>query len=185
MVPGQKAEEQSSYGRGILAGIVFANKVCKDDKITEGKCTMGCDNQEALAASFDWKSPNPNWVCFDLVGMIRYHLRTSPIQWESKHIKGHRDDAKKIKDLTTESQANVIADKKAKEKPKKGNIPLETKYVKGQSWIAICEGQPVTGNVKQRLRILMQKEESRKWWVRKLKIDEEYTSRVAWDVYDG
>jgi hypothetical protein len=29
---------------GILAGIVFANKVCKNYNITEGKCTMGCDN---------------------------------------------------------------------------------------------------------------------------------------------
>ena len=95
--------------------------------------------------------------------MIRYHLLTSPIQWELQHIKGHQDDAKNFKDLTLESQANVIADKKAKEELKKGNIPVATQYVKGQSWIAICEGQPVTGNVEQRLRILMQKEESRRW----------------------
>ena len=53
-VPGH-AEEQSSYRGellgGILAGIVFANKVCNENNIKEGKCTMGCDNKGALAAT--------------------------------------------------------------------------------------------------------------------------------------
>jgi hypothetical protein len=109
-VPGHP-EEQSSYRGelgGILAGIVFANKVCNENNIKEGKCIMGCDNKGALSASFGWKTPNPNWVCFDLVGMIRYHLRLSPIQWEPIHIKGHQDDGKNFKDLSLESQANVI-----------------------------------------------------------------------------
>jgi hypothetical protein len=117
------SSEQSSYRGelgGILAGIVYANTVCKSNNITEGKCIMGCDNMGALSASFGWRTPNPNWICFDLVGMIRYHnIRSSPIQWESKHIKGHQDDEKIFNDLTDESQANVIADKKAKEEQKK------------------------------------------------------------------
>jgi hypothetical protein len=186
-VPGH-AKEQSSYRGelgGILAGVVFANKVCEDNNITEGKCTMGCDNMGALSASFGWRTPNPNWVCFDLVGMIRYHIRKSPIQWESQHIKGHQDDAKNFKELTLEAQANVIADKKAKEELKDDNIPMATQYVPGQPWMVICDGQKVTGNVEQRLRLLMQQEESKRWWMKKLRIDDHYVDRIAWDVYEG
>ena len=186
-VPGH-AREQSSYRGelgGILAGIVYANSACKSNNITEGKCIMGCDNMGALSASFGWRTPNPNWVCFDLVSMIRYHIRSSPIQWVSKHIKGHQDDENSFPELTEESQANVIADKKAKEELKKGNIPAETTYVPGQSWMIICSGQRVTGNVEKRLRTLIQQENSRRWWIKKLKINDEYADRIAWDVYEG
>ena len=100
-VPGH-AKEQSSYRGelgGILTAIVYTNKQCKENNITEGKCIMGCDNKGALAASFGWKTPNPNWVCFDIVSMIRYHLRDSTIQWAGKHIKGHQDDADQFEQL--------------------------------------------------------------------------------------
>ena len=87
--------------------------------------------------------------------------------------------------MSLESQANVIADKKAKEELRKGNLPGSTRYVRGQSWTATCEGQPVTGNAERRLRLLMQKKKSRKWWIKKLKINEVYANRIAWDVYQS
>ena len=76
-------KEQSSYRGelgGILPGIVYTNRKCKENSITCGKVVFGCDSKGALAASFGWKTPNPNWVCFDLVSMIRCHLRESNLK---------------------------------------------------------------------------------------------------------
>jgi hypothetical protein len=73
--------------------------------------------------------------------MIRYHLRASNIKWEGQYIiKGHQDNAIKFKDLSVEAQANVIADKKAKEELRRGITPLENNNKKGQPWKAKCRG---------------------------------------------
>jgi hypothetical protein len=186
-VPGH-AKEQSSYRGelgGILTAIVYTNKKCKENNITEGKCIMGCDNKGALAASFGWKTPNPNWVCFDIVSMIRYHIRDSPIHWKGQHIKGHQDDSDQFEKLTEEAQANVIADKEAKAELGKGKIPIQNKNNKGQPWIVQCQGQLITGNVEARLRYVMQEEKAKEWWVKKLKIVEAVQNNISWDVNEG
>ena len=159
-VPGHPDEQSSYRGElgGILAGIVYTNRKCEENNITSGKCVFGCDNKGALAASFGWKTPNPNWVCFDLVSMIRYHLRSSNIKWEGKHIKGHQDDREKFEQLSTESQANVIADKSAKQELRRRSIALESNQKKGQPWKAVCKGQVITGNAEARLRYTMQEQ---------------------------
>ena len=181
-------KEQSSYRGelgGILPGIVYTNRKCKENSITCGKVVFGCDSKGALAASFGWKTPNPNWVCFDLVSMIRYHLRSSNIQWEGKHIKGHQDDRKKFEHLSIESQANVIADKCAKEELRRRSIALECNQKKGQPWKAVCRGQVITGNAEDRLRYTMQEQESKTWWTKKL-LDQDWdTDKIQWDVYVG
>ena len=187
-VPGH-AKEQSSYRGelgGILAAIVYTNKKCKQNNITEGKCTLGCDNKGALSASFGWKTPNPNWVCFDLVSMIRYHLRDSNIQWVGKHIKGHQDDSKHFEQLSEESQANVIADKEAKSELRKNKTPTQSNNNEGQPWTVQCQGELITGNVETRLRHNMQATKSKEWWVKKLRI-EDYAEddTILWDVYEG
>ena len=168
-VPGHPSEQSSYRGElgGILAGIVYTNKKCEENNITEGKCIFGCDNKGALAASFGWKTPNPNWVCFDIVSMIRYHLRSSNIKWEGKHIKGHQDNGIKFSELSVEAQANVIADKKAKEELRRREIPIENNNTEGQPWHIKCKGQTITGSAEERLRHTMQVEESKKWWTEK------------------
>ena len=60
-IPGNK-DEQSSYRAelgGILASIVYANKIAAKYDITEGSCMMICDNKGALASSFGYKKINP------------------------------------------------------------------------------------------------------------------------------
>ena len=98
-VPGH-SDDQNSYRAelgGILAGIVYTNSAVikrsrKKNRPIDGKCVFACDNKGALDASFGWKLPNPNWSCYDLVAMIRYHLKKSTVRWERLHVKGHQDD---------------------------------------------------------------------------------------------
>jgi len=119
MLPASNNKKHSSYRGelgGILATVVFTNKVCsRVHNITTGKCEIVLDNKGAIAAAFGWKRPNPRWSCYDIVSIKRYHIKNSPITWASKHIKG-QDDAKKFGELDEEwSQANVLADQLAKE----------------------------------------------------------------------
>ena len=79
-VPGLPSDQSSYRGElgGILAALTYTNKICRETQ-AEGICTLACDNEGALAASFGWKTPNPNWKSFDIVSMIRYQLRNSAI----------------------------------------------------------------------------------------------------------
>lgn len=99
--------------------------------------------------------------------------------------KGHQDNGLKFKDLTVEAQANVIADKKAKEELRRGVTPIENSNKKGEPWKTKCRGQSITGNVEERLRHTIQVEESKKWWSRKLIPPEQGPDNILWDVYEG
>ena len=60
-IPGNK-NDQSSYRAelgGILASIVYTNKIAKKYDIPQGTCTMICDNKGALDSSFGFKQINP------------------------------------------------------------------------------------------------------------------------------
>ena len=100
-------------------------------------------------------------------------------------IKGHQDNGLKFKDLTAEAQANVIADKKAKEELRRGVTPIENSNKRGEPWKTKCKGQPITGNVEERLRHTIQVEDSKKWWSKKLIPPEQGPENILWDVYEG
>jgi hypothetical protein len=55
-------EEQHSYRAelgGILAAINYTNTICRRANITQGTCTLICDNKGALCAAFSTKRPTP------------------------------------------------------------------------------------------------------------------------------
>ena len=113
-IPGP-AKEQSSYRGelgGILAGIAITNRLLKKYNIKKGKCRFAGDNKGAIAASFGWKTPTPDWSCFDLISLIRQQIRNS--QWIGEHVKGYQDEEKTFENLDCTSQANTIADDLAK-----------------------------------------------------------------------
>jgi hypothetical protein len=182
-VPGQPIDQSSYRGElgGILAALTYTNKICREAQ-TEGTCTLACDNEGALAASFGWKTPNPNWKGFGIVSMIRYQLRNSAITWKCRHVKGHQDDAEKFKDLDAASQANVIADENAKEEWKKDNTPC-TENTIGQPWKITCKGKLLTGNVESRLRTIIYEEPTRKWWLNKCYLEPNEEQSIDWEVY--
>ena len=115
-IPGNK-NDQSSYRAelgGILASIVYTNKIATKYNITQGTCTMICDNKGALDSSFGFKQINPRWQCYDLLCMIRFHIANSPVKWKKKHVKGHQDKTTPYNDLDVISQANIDVDRLAK-----------------------------------------------------------------------
>ena len=80
-IPGHKQDHSSYRGElgGNLLAITVTTEMCRKYNVTEGKCTLGVDSKGALATTFGWKRPNPRWVSYDLVGMIRYQKAKSLI----------------------------------------------------------------------------------------------------------
>ena len=135
-IPGNK-DEQSSYRAelgGILASIVYANKIAAKYDITDGSCMMICDNKGALASSFGYKKINPRWKCYDLLCMTRFQLKNSPLKWTHKHVKGHQDNNTTYENLDIISQANVDVDTLAKIELLRNRQVDDGKVLPGQCW---------------------------------------------------
>jgi len=105
---------------------------------------------------------NPRWASYDLICMIKYHLKQSPIQWAKKHVKGHQDDHKKFKDLDEWSQANVLADQVAKAELRLGNTVYTDCILAGQNWTLRCNRKLITGDVERLLRNNLHEDPMRK-----------------------
>ena len=185
-VPGSK-EDQSSYRgelAGILASILYTNKVCQRKGIHQGKCTMYCDNKGALQASFGWKTPNSRWSSFDLVSLIRFHLANSPITWKWQHVYGHQDNDTAYEDLTPQARANVDADKAAEIELDKNLTPSEDP-VQGQSWqlYDATNKRFIKGNYEKTIRTRVFEQPMKDFWVRKFQINHDDMTPHKWDIF--
>ena len=97
------------------------------------------------------EKPTPRWASYDLICMIKYHLKQSSIQWVKKHVKGHQDDHQNFKDLDEWSQSNILADQLAKAELRLGNIVKTDCILAGQKWTLRCNGKKITGDVERLL----------------------------------
>ena len=134
---------------------MFTNRAMENSEFVTVECEFLCDNICALEASFGWKPPTPNWTHFDLVSMIRYHLRRSPIRWTYRHIKGHQDRTTNFQHLTEAAQANIIADSETKRQLSKEDIPIHSKLRVGEPWTLTCHGEDIRGQVEAQLRLII------------------------------
>ena len=171
-VPGSCNDQNSYRGGlgGILGTIAYTNEICKKYNITQGKYTMTCDNKGALEVIFGWKSPNPTWKSYDIVSMIRAQLKLSRIAWEKEHVKGHQDDEKDFDKLPAEVQADIIADKRAKEEMEKKKTPYISLEAPGQPPLLMCKGETIAGDCESRLRYQIHEKEAREWWNQRMKV---------------
>ena len=183
-IPGEP-EDQSSYRGelgGILTSIVYTNKICEKHNITEGKCRMYCDNKGALSASFGWKKPNPRWASYDIVSLIRLHLKKSPIQWEGAHIKGHQDKYTDYDDLDYIAQGNIDADHYANEEMEEYN-ESERCNIEGIPWHLTFRSKTIAGDIEKRLRIVIHEENMRNVWRNKFELTEEQGEKILWRAF--
>ena len=125
---------------------------------------MYCDNKGALSASFGWKKPNPRWASYDIVSLIRLHLKKSPIKWEGAHIKGHQDKDMDYDDLDYIAQGNVDADHYANEEMEEEYNESERCNIEGIPWHLTYQSKTIAGDVEKRLRIVIHEENMRKVW---------------------
>ena len=106
----------------------------------------------SLSAFLGWKRPKPRWASYDLICMIKNHLKQSPIQWAKRHVKGHRDNHKNFQELDEWSQVNVLADQLAKAELRLGNVVEIDHTLAGQNWQLQCNRKVITGDIDRLLR---------------------------------
>ena len=185
-VPGNKTDQSSYRGElaGILAGIMYTNRICRRKGVTSGTCTYHCDNKGALQAAFGWKQPNPRWSCYDIVCLIRYHLHNSPIHWTWKHIYGHQDDHTAYDDLTPAAQANVDADHAA-DTELKLNITPSPEPLQGQSWrLFDLETETyISGNLDKAVRTKAFEQPMKEYWQHKFGLDSSHITSDTWALF--
>jgi hypothetical protein len=184
-IPGNESE-QSSYRSelgGILASIVYANQICAKYNITEGQCTMICDNKGALASSFGNRQLNPRWTCYDILCMIRFHLESSPLTWRHKHVKGHQDNDIKYEELDIVSQANVDVDNLAKIELERNRAIDDTQVLLGQCWRLRHKvtREVIQGSTESVLRRIIYENKMKKTWKTKFSIQRDIT-KEEWNL---
>ena len=183
-IPGDPKDQNSYRGElgGMLASICYTNKVCANHGVTEGECTMYCDNKGALCAAFGWKQPNPRWSSYDLVCLIRYHLAQSPIKWRGQHIKGHQDSKVPYEDLDIIAQGNVDADHYAAVEMDRER-DIDTRIIIGSPWALEHEGKKVSGDIEKRIRYLVHEKKMKEYWRNKFGLTEEQQNTISWDSF--
>jgi hypothetical protein len=99
---------------GLYASVVAINALTTYYKITDGSCTLACNNISAnRMASYDAIGTNPaSCAHYDLVMAIQ-HIKTPLLKWIHLHVKGHQDDHPDLV-LTPIELINVEMDTKAK-----------------------------------------------------------------------
>jgi hypothetical protein len=185
-IPG-RANDQSSYRAelgGILAAIVYTNRIAEKFDIQQGGCTMICDNKGALSASFTTRRINPRWQCYDILCLIHFHLANSVITWTHKHVKGHQDDNTSYDDLDIISQANVDVDLLAKEEWQMNRVIRDDEVLPGQCW-RLKDGSNSTyinGNVEASLRQVICENAMKSYWAKKFHINRDIT-HAEWKLW--
>jgi hypothetical protein len=163
---------------GILAAIEFTNKLCHEENILDGTCTLYCDNKGALSAAFGSKRPHPKWSSYDLVWKIRQALKTSEIQWKYKHVYGHQDKSKTFQSLDFIAQGNVIVDHLASHfQP--GSSRSGDSY---PMWTPVIQGTVVGGSVESQITHRIFKPLMIERWTKLFQIPQgRYT--VDWELF--
>ena len=121
----EKGESASNYRAELLCAIGYLlvmKAVLPDvrktdcDVTTLPKCKAFCDNMGVLNHGKHPKKPLSNkHVQADLLGHIKYLLRTLETRISFTHVYGHMDKHLDWEDMTKEQQLNVRMDKEAGE----------------------------------------------------------------------
>jgi hypothetical protein len=176
--------DSSSYRSelaGILAAITFTNGVCSQYKITQGACTIYCDNKGALSAAFGYKRPTPRWTSYDLVRQLRKAIKSAPITWKYKHVKGHQDDTVTFAQLDSISQGNVIVDHLAA--VQRDETPQTSSNNVQQPWVPVVNGRTISGNLDARLMADIYRPAMTERWGKILGINPTQYILVDWNLF--
>ena len=176
---------------GIYAILVLVNALASHFNLTQGSITVACDNQQAID-TFDIEfTPNPAKENFDMVNAVWAQLKSSPIQWKAKHVKGHLDDPKHklTRRLTRLEKLNVEMDTLAKafwhhqvvQSPSMHCPDPTPRPIFGEGWQLWAGTDKITHPSINLLYSQIQDPITQCWWVRHGYIKSESTHTVDWN----
>jgi len=155
VVPGYN-EDHSAY-RSELAGIygiaTAVKIICQTHKITSGKVEFACDGIQALERCAEkYHMIQPKQPQFDLIEATRTIMSQSPIDWSSRHVKGHQDNFYGPFDRW--AHMNIFCDTVAKIHWTDTQQQQETRppvMIAGEPWSLWIQGRKVATNLEHKL----------------------------------
>ena len=182
-LPGAYEDNNSFRGEaaGLLGIIVTVNFLCILYNIRYGGITVGCDNKGALQAAFHQHTVHPCQASRDIIQAIHYQLRTSPLQWQTKHVRGHQDDVKTV--LTDWEEANVDVDQQANcARTAMSSIPPQTR-LRGETWRVILKKQVINSKLERRLLHHCWRPAAIRYWTHRGRLLPHTSHRIHWQAY--
>ena len=72
----------------------MVNTICKAHGFPQGEIECGCDGEGAIINKVfsEQEDANTDGSQFDLLSTTRAAIKSSPIQWKFRHVKGHQDN---------------------------------------------------------------------------------------------
>jgi hypothetical protein len=186
VVPGHR-DTQSSYCSelaGIFGQVIMINTICNLHGITQGSIVSGCDGEEALRKSF---SPHDEASMkgsqFDLLSTICAAIKSSPITWTFRHVKGHQDEeADAILDRW--AILNIQMDSLAKmywmEKSHQAHNP--NALITGEYWPVFTQGQKIHSSLRTSLYKAIYQQKMATHWEKKDRFTREQFMQVNWEA---
>ena len=188
-VPGQD-NDQTSYRSelcGILGNVVLLTRIAAYHRITEGRVTLGCDNEAALWKAIGSPTVRTGEPSSDILRVIHYHMSQSGIKWVRKHVKGHQDREIQFKDLDHWAQTNVRADRLAEDmrnrweqqprpRPKPARMP-------GEGWRVTINGKTVIQDLEDTIYEHRHRNRCMDYWKRKGRINDNQGQHIDWSAY--
>jgi hypothetical protein len=157
-VPGLNID-QSSYRSelcGVLGNLIVINAICWYHQIEgQHEIIVGCDNESVLWNSLSHEPVTTKMPSFDLVAAIRHQIRTSPLTFKSKWVKGHQDSRKGV--LDTWAIANIECDKQAEriwnQKEREGGErrPGVEGRMPGEKWVCYTKQGKISTKIDKQL----------------------------------
>ena len=190
VVPGH-SDTQSSYRSklaGIFGQVLMINTICRLHGITQGSIVSGCNGEEALHKSFSpHHAARTKGSQFDLLSAIRAAIKSSPITWKFRHIKGHQDEEV---DATLDRWAilNIQMDSLAKMywMEKFDQTPQPNPLIAGEYWPVFIQGRKIYSSLRTSLyKAMIYQQKMASHWEKKNRFTREQCMRINWDACAG
>jgi hypothetical protein len=186
--PGRK-EDMNSYRcelAGLLTCVITLNAICFLHNITDGKVTIGCDNEAALWEALSNERPSSTQPSNDLIQAIQHQVHKSPVKWVGKHVKGHQDE-KDNAVLDEWALANIDMDRRAKEYCSElllqGSGPTIAERMEGEGWRVLVNEVNIASNLGQTLYENIYKDACIEYWRDKDRLGFTPRDDVDWVAY--
>jgi hypothetical protein len=180
----------------------MVNAICNTHAITEPhQITLACDNKSALWKAFDDNEPRHSDASSDVLMAIRYQMKESPLQWESKWVKGHQDDGDDVLDewaienIEVDNMAGQYWTKMVKEltpvdmpfwermEDQRRFLRPESTTMPGETWQLRLGGDKVVGRIDDLVYDHCHKEAIIEYWISKGRFTEEVAETIDWESH--
>jgi hypothetical protein len=182
-VPGDSGEMSANRAElaGLYAAIRFITKLCDYYNVSSGGVYFGCDGLSALQQSFSLFPPAIDTPSYDILSAIHNARILCPVEWTTRHIKGHQDDDLSYDHLDRWGQLNVEADALAKAVLSSGQGYVCRYLVPLEPWSVWFKGKKLSQLSKQIYYIIHYKT-AKEYWTNKIKTIQEAIDYIHWDI---